>query len=67
MAGRGNIDTQNGLGSTEALVVSQKGGQFELKEVQLKEMRSNEVVVRMVATGICHTDLATVHVGGSCV
>ncbi|KAJ9628356.1 hypothetical protein H2204_009331 [Knufia peltigerae] len=47
MAGRGNIDTQNGLGSTEALVVSQKGGQFELKEVQLKEMRSNEVVVRM--------------------
>ncbi|KAK7887915.1 hypothetical protein LTR67_009309 [Exophiala xenobiotica] len=51
----------NGLGSTEALVVSQLGGPFELKEVQLKDMRRDEIVVKMIATGICHTDLATAH------
>jgi hypothetical protein len=52
----------NGLGSTEALVVSQLGGPFELKGVQLKDMRRDEIVVKMIATGICHTDLATAHV-----
>ena len=50
------------LGSTEALVVSKLGGPFELKTVELKDMRSDEMVVKMVATGICHTDLATAHV-----
>lgn len=50
------------LGSTEALVVSKLGGPFELKTVELKEMRDDEIVVKMVATGICHTDLATAHV-----
>lgn len=49
------------LGSTEALVVSKLGGPFELKTVELKEMRDDEIVVKMVATGICHTDLATAH------
>ncbi|CAK7238019.1 hypothetical protein SBRCBS47491_010245 [Sporothrix bragantina] len=44
---------QSGLGSTEALVVSEVGGPFELKTVDLKEMRSDEIVVKMVATGIC--------------
>ncbi|KAL6249143.1 hypothetical protein RBB50_004206 [Rhinocladiella similis] len=61
LLGSRNSDTQHGLGSTEALVVSQLGGSFELKELQLKEMRSDEIVVKMVATGICHTDLATAH------
>lgn len=65
LLGSRNSDTQHGLGSTEALVVSQLGGSFELKELQLKEMRSDEIVVKMVATGICHTDLATAHVGRS--
>ncbi len=64
MAGSENSSSNapNGLGSTEALVVSQLGGPFELKEVQLKDMRSDEIVVKMIATGICHTDLATAHV-----
>lgn len=53
---------QDGLGSTEALVVSEVGGAFELRNVELKEMRSDEIVVKMRATGICHTDLASAHV-----
>ena len=54
--------TQDELNTTEALVVSELGGAFELKTVELKEMRQDEIVVKMLATGICHTDLATAHV-----
>jgi hypothetical protein len=56
------VREQDGLGSTEALVVSEAGGAFELRNVELKEMRSDEIVVEMRATGICHTDLASAHV-----
>lgn len=48
--------------TTEALIVSELGGRFELKKVELKEMRQDEIIVKMLATGICHTDLATAHV-----
>ncbi|CAK7230067.1 hypothetical protein SCUCBS95973_007448 [Sporothrix curviconia] len=57
----GTTDAEHGLGHTEALVVSEINGPFELKTVQLKDMRSDEIVVQMVATGICHTDIATAH------
>ncbi|OQV08358.1 hypothetical protein CLAIMM_12646 [Cladophialophora immunda] len=49
----------NGMGSTVALVVSEQHGPFEVKEVQLNDMRPDEIVVRMIATGVCHTDVAT--------
>ena len=50
--------TTNGT-STTALVVSTVNGPFEVKDVQLKEMRPDEILVKIVATGICHTDIAT--------
>ena len=56
LGGQSNMDKND---STIALVVSEPGGPFELKEVRMKDMRPNEIIVRMVATGICHTDLAT--------
>lgn len=34
------------------------GDPFELEEVQLDALRSDEVRVRMVATGVCHTDVS---------
>lgn len=40
-----------------AAVMREKGGQFQLEEIELDEPRDNEVLVRMVATGICHTDI----------
>ncbi len=46
-------------GKTVALVISEINGPFEVKEVHLKGMRPDEIVVRMVATGVCHTDIAT--------
>jgi aryl-alcohol dehydrogenase len=45
--------------NTTALVVSTVNGPFEVKDVQLKEMLSDEIVVKIVATGVCHTDIAT--------
>ncbi|SHM43416.1 aryl-alcohol dehydrogenase [Sphingobium sp. YR657] len=40
-----------------AAVVREKGGQFLLEEVRLEAPRPNEVLVRVVASGVCHTDM----------
>ena len=44
--------------ATVAAVIREKDAPFSLEEVELDEPRANEVLVRMVATGICHTDLS---------
>jgi aryl-alcohol dehydrogenase len=41
----------------EAAIVHQKRGPFSIETIELEEPRPNEVLVRNVATGICHTDL----------
>ncbi|BBZ58120.1 NAD(P)-dependent alcohol dehydrogenase [Mycolicibacterium phocaicum] len=43
--------------TTTAAVVENGGAAFELEEVQLDQPRPNEVLVRLVAAGVCHTDL----------
>jgi aryl-alcohol dehydrogenase len=40
-----------------AAVVEEQGGRFALQEVELGEPRPDEVLVRVAAAGICHTDL----------
>ena len=40
-----------------AAVVERKGAPFELREVELGELRDDEVLVEVAASGICHTDL----------
>ena len=47
---------------TVALVVSEINGPFEVKDVRLKEMYPDEIIVKMVATGVCHTDVLTANV-----
>jgi aryl-alcohol dehydrogenase len=49
--------------STRAAVVETGGAPFTLADIDLDELRANEVLIRMVATGLCHTDL-TVASGG---
>lgn len=44
-----------------AAVVNERHGEFELQDVLLDEPRDGEVLVRVVATGICHTDSITRH------
>ncbi len=43
---------------TIAAVIHEKDAPFALEEVELDEPHPNEVLVRMVATGLCHTDLS---------
>ncbi|SDH24287.1 benzyl alcohol dehydrogenase [Alteribacillus persepolensis] len=42
---------------TKAAVVTEKGGPFHVKEITIDEPKANEVLVKMVGSGICHTDL----------
>ncbi len=39
-------------------VVNEQGSDFVLEEVDLEEPRADEVLVRIVAAGLCHTDLS---------
>lgn len=41
-----------------AAVVDGPGGEFLLRDVELDGPRDDEVLVRLVATGLCHTDLS---------
>lgn len=41
----------------QAAVVHEEGGSFEIEEINLEEPRSDEVLVRVVGCGICHTDM----------
>jgi aryl-alcohol dehydrogenase len=43
--------------TTRAAVVEQPGAPFAVQEVTLDEPRGDEVLVRMTAAGLCHTDL----------
>jgi aryl-alcohol dehydrogenase len=45
----------------EAMVVRDHGAPFTLEALDLDEPRPHEVLVRIVATGMCHTDLAVSH------
>ncbi|MER7796832.1 NAD(P)-dependent alcohol dehydrogenase [Microbacterium sp. NPDC096154] len=40
-----------------AAVAARPGTEFDLLEIELEEPRDDEVLVRVLATGICHTDL----------
>ena len=41
-----------------AAVVREPGGEFAMEEVEVEAPRADEVLVRNVACGICHTDVA---------
>jgi aryl-alcohol dehydrogenase len=43
-----------------AAVVGTRGAEFEIEHVRLEEPRSDELLVRVVAVGMCHTDLSVV-------
>jgi aryl-alcohol dehydrogenase len=41
----------------KAATIRQKGGPFQVENLMLDEPRPDEVLVRVVATGMCHTDM----------
>ncbi|CEF48908.1 unnamed protein product [uncultured bacterium] len=42
---------------SKAAVVRRKGGPFQIETLTVDQPRADEVLVRIVATGMCHTDL----------
>lgn len=40
-----------------AAVTREKGQEFQIEDLELAEPRADEVIVRMVGSGVCHTDL----------
>ena len=50
---------QNGVHdrTIKAAVVRRKGGPFAIETLSVQEPRADEVLVRIVATGMCHTDI----------
>lgn len=48
------MTTQTNI-ATEALVVQKPGDKFEMMPIILDEVRSDEVLVEMKYSGICHT------------
>jgi aryl-alcohol dehydrogenase len=42
---------------TTVAIVDQQGDDFSLEEVELDGPRDDEILVRIVATGLCHTDI----------
>jgi aryl-alcohol dehydrogenase len=44
------------MAATRAAVVSEKAGRFAIEDVEIDDPRPNEVRVRIVGTGVCHTD-----------
>src|SRR5690554_6181178 len=51
----GHVMTEQSTRSTAAIV--REAGSFELGSVVLEPPRPDEILVRMVAAGLCHTDL----------
>lgn len=43
---------------TTAAVASTASAPFELRDIELDDLQPNEVLVRLVATGVCHTDIS---------
>lgn len=42
----------------KAAVVRENTGPFVIDEIELDEPRANEVLIRIVSTGLCHTDIS---------
>ncbi|RNL63278.1 NAD(P)-dependent alcohol dehydrogenase [Nocardioides marmoriginsengisoli] len=42
---------------TTVAVVNSQGADFSLEEIELADPQADEVLVRIVATGLCHTDI----------
>lgn len=40
-----------------AAVTACKGADFELQPLKIRQPKGDEVLVKVVATGMCHTDL----------
>lgn len=50
----------------KAAVVNEKGAEFEIETINLDDPKPGEVLIRVVASGICHTDVVARDQGWTC-
>lgn len=43
--------------------ITQRTGEFEIEEIQVKSPKADEVLVKMMASGLCHTDYDSLYWG----
>ena len=46
---------------TTAAVLAGRGERFTVEDVEIDEPRPGEVLVRLIASGVCHTDAVAQH------
>ena len=46
---------------TRAAILSKPGSPLTIEDVEVGEPKAGEVLVRIVASGVCHTDLSVIH------
>ena len=47
--------------TTRAALIHRPGGPIVLEDLTLNDLRDDEVLVKLVATGVCHTDVSFIH------
>lgn len=47
----------------KAALLKGKGGEFQLENLSLEAPKAKEIIVKIVATGICHTDITMQQIG----
>ncbi|MGA0992067.1 MAG: alcohol dehydrogenase catalytic domain-containing protein, partial [Burkholderiaceae bacterium] len=47
--------------TTRAALIHRPGGPIVLEDLKLNDLRDDEVLVKLVATGVCHTDVSFIH------
>ncbi|TIC83947.1 NAD(P)-dependent alcohol dehydrogenase [Nocardioides sp. GY 10127] len=47
--------------TANAAVLTGQDADFEFKEIEVRDIRADEILVKITATGLCHTDLAVQH------
>jgi aryl-alcohol dehydrogenase len=52
MKGKGSMTTK-----ATAAVIHEPNGQFSFETIELDDLRSDEILVRIEASGVCHTDM----------
>ncbi|MCC8088663.1 MAG: NAD(P)-dependent alcohol dehydrogenase [Rikenellaceae bacterium] len=45
----------------QAAVLNKLNSEFDIEEIELDEPRENEVLVKVIATGLCHSDVAVIN------
>jgi len=46
---------------TRAAILSEVNGPLSLEEIEVGDPKNGEVLIRMVASGVCHTDVSVMH------